>query len=94
MSAKLLKALKRRPRRGTPEHGRWRSNISAGMRKAKAQRHKAGVLTFMQTAIKYDLPVSFVKRKADLNEVRVLKAGSRRYIRAAEAERVFGDTAA
>jgi len=93
-ASKASKAIRRCPSRGTPEHAQWRSNISQGMRHAKVKRRKAGVLSFQQAAIRYDLPVSFVKRKADLGEVRVLRAGSRTYIRVAEAERVFGETAA
>jgi hypothetical protein len=86
--------VKRCPAAGTPEHVQWRSKVSEGMRKAQVKRRRAGVLTFTQTAVKYDLPVSFVKRKAALGELRVLRAGSRSYIRITEAERVFGETAA
>ena len=90
MSRKVSKAKRKTPRPGTPEFDDWRAKVSAGMRQAKTRRRKSGLLTFTQVAIKHDLPVGFVRRKADLGELRVVASGYRRYVREAEAERVFG----
>jgi hypothetical protein len=90
MSRKVSKAKRKTPPPGTLEHEAWRAKVSAGMRRAKTRRRRSGLLTFTHVAIKYELPLGFVRRKADLGELRVVESGYRRYVREAEAERVFG----
>jgi hypothetical protein len=90
MPRKVSEAKRKTPPPGTPEYEAWRAKISAGMRRAKIRRRKSGLLTFTQVATKYDLPLGFVRRKADLREMQVVASGYRRYVREAEAERVLG----
>jgi hypothetical protein len=60
------------------------------MRRAKRRRRRAGLLSLMEVAVAWELPFSFVNRKAVDGELQVIQAGSRRYVRAEDAERVFG----
>jgi hypothetical protein len=48
----------------------------------------------MEVAVGWELPISFVKRKADDGELKTIRAGNRRYITSEEAERVFGKRSA
>jgi hypothetical protein len=93
MKSKVSKARKVRrvPQQGTPEYTRWRDRVASGMRQGKIRRQQAGLLTLIQVAVRYNLPVCFVRRKARLEELRVIKSGRRAYIWANEAERVFGE---
>jgi hypothetical protein len=90
MRNKARKAIQRSPRPGTAEHDAWRRKVSAGMRRAKRRRRAAGLLSLMEVAVGWELPLSFVKRKADDGELEVIRAGHRRYIRSGDALRVFG----
>jgi hypothetical protein len=94
MPRKSRKAIQRSPLPGTPEHAEWKDKIRAGMRQAKRRRRKAGLLSITEVAVNWDLPLSFVKRKADDGELPFIRAGSRRYVWAEDAERVFKPTAA
>jgi hypothetical protein len=60
------------------------------MRRAKRRRRAKGVLSLTEVAVIHDLPRQFVKRAADLGELRTIKAGMRRYVRSEDAERAFG----
>ena len=94
MTAKVSKGrrkVRRVPLPGTLEYTRWRERVARGMREGKIRRQQAGLLTFVQVAVRYNLPLTFVRRKAELGELRVLKSGQRTYVRAAEAARVFGE---
>jgi hypothetical protein len=96
MPRKVSKAkskVQRTPPPGTQEHAAWRAKVSEGMRRAKVRRRKAGLLTLMQIAVKYELPLGFVRRKVDAGELQALKSGRRRYVRSGEAARAFGATA-
>jgi hypothetical protein len=88
--AKKRTQQKKGPRRGEPGYAEWCRNIARGMRRERIRRRDAGLLTLRQAAVKYVLPLSFVKKKIAEGEVRILQAGSVVYIRDAEAERVFG----
>jgi hypothetical protein len=78
------------PEPGTPEWDAWREAISDGMRRAKSRRRAKGLLTLTEVTVLYDLPKRFVTRAADLGELRVVKAGMRRYVRSEDAEKAFG----
>jgi hypothetical protein len=94
MNTKVSKGkrkVRRVPLPGTPEYARWRERVAAGMRQANIRRQKAGLLTFVQVAVRYNLPLCFIRRKAGLGELHVIKSGQRAYVRAAEADRVFGE---
>jgi hypothetical protein len=95
MARKLLKATVRRcPPVGTPEHEKWRENVAKGMRRAKRRRKTAGLLTLVEIAVRYELPLGFVRRKADARELTAIQAGRRRYFRIEDVEQAFGKTAA
>jgi hypothetical protein len=82
------------PPAGTREHALWKKRVAAGMRKAKAQRRKAGILSVVQIAVEFDLPPAFTKRAilhaADTGELKIIWAGRRPYVRREDAERLFG----
>jgi hypothetical protein len=60
------------------------------MRRAKRRRRAKGLLSIIEVAVMFELPFRFVKRAADEGTLPLLQAGSRRYIRREDAERVFG----
>ena len=91
MSQKLSKGKVRRcPPPGSPEFVKWRAKVATGMRKGRQKRRAAGLLSLVEVSVKYVLPLCFVRRAADTGALPVVQAGSRRYVRAEEAERVFG----
>jgi hypothetical protein len=91
MKSKLSKKRAPRvPKPGTPHWAAWRKAISDGMRRAKSRRRAKGLLSLTEVAVLYQLPRLFVVRAADLGELRVIKAGMRRYVRTEEAEKTFG----
>jgi hypothetical protein len=91
MKAKLPKNKKPHGRKagGLRPEAR-REAIKAGMRRAKRRRRAKGLLSLIEVAVLHDLPRQFVKRAADLGELRTIKSGRRRYVHAEDAERAFG----
>jgi hypothetical protein len=78
------------PPPGTAENAAWRKKISSGMRRAKARRRSRGLLSFMETAVFYSLPMRFVKNAVKQGKLRAISVGSRSYVRTEDAEAVFG----
>ncbi len=69
---------------------KWRAKVATGMRKGKRKRLAAGLFSLTELSVKYVLPLCFVRRAADTGALPAVQAGSRRYVREEEAERVFG----
>jgi hypothetical protein len=81
----------------SPEHGRWKKNISASMRRNRMRRRAVGLLTIDEAAAELALPAYTIQRMAECEQVRVIHAGSRRFISRKEIARLkaeFGENAA
>ena len=84
------KSKKRVPAPGTVEHAAMRTKISTGMSAAKKRRRDRGLWSQMETAVYYALPLRFVRNAVKTGQLRAIQVGSRAYIRAEDAEAVFG----
>ncbi len=83
-------AYKRIPPKGTVEYERWRKKLVAGIRAGQRKRRDAGLLSVAEVSVLHELPIRFVRKMAVEGTLPVLAAGRRRYIKAEDAERVFG----
>jgi excisionase family DNA binding protein len=73
---------------GSPEHGRWRSNVAKGMRRAHRRRRAAGLLTFAEAAAVTLWPVNALRKMADSGDLGFVQVGSRRYLRESDVSRL------
>jgi hypothetical protein len=78
------------PPPGTAENAAWRKKISVGMRRAKARRRSRGLLSVMETAVFFSLPLRFVRSAVKQGKLRAVSVGSKCYIRTEDAEAAFG----
>jgi len=63
----------------SPRHSEWRRNIQRGLRKGKARRLKAGLLTPREISARSWLGLSSIYGMLDSGELPCVKVGNRRY---------------
>ncbi len=86
---KLSKAKDNHPRIADhAQHEQWKQQISAGMRRAAQRRRQAGLVGFIEAAVRTLIPLGALKRMAAAGEIRIIMRGARRYIHVSEVRRL------